>query len=85
MLLSSSTSIATEIVKVTTEHGKFPAIVIEGLNGGSCDLVVFGAPAPSSKPGEPVKRVGSQFLGNVPYGQKGGDGRTSLFPYWSAD
>jgi hypothetical protein len=79
MLISSSQSVATQIVKFVIQGGNYPAMVIEGVDQGNCDLVVFGAP---QLKGEGKMRVGAQFVENVPFGPKGGEDRKGLFPYW---
>ena len=82
-LIASSQSIASHSVQFVNEHGKFPAIVVEGIEQGTCDLVALGAPALGpAKDGEKPRRVGAQFFAAVPYGQKGREGRNSLYPYW---
>lgn len=82
MLISPSQSVATQIVKFVMHGGNYPAMVIEGIDQGACDLVVFGAPKINSVQGEAKVRVGAQFVQSVPFGPKGGEGRQGLYPYW---
>ena len=83
MLIGTSQSISTNIVEYVMDgNGRYPAMVIEGIDQGDCDLVVFGAPGPA-KPGEQPKRMGAQFIQAVPFGQKNRDqNRKGLYPYW---
>lgn len=82
MLISSSQSVATQMVKIVVQGGSYPALVIEGVDQGECDLVVFGAPKIKGEQGEAKLRIGAQIVEGVPYGPKGGEGRKGLFPYW---
>lgn len=83
-LLSSDQSIAQNIVEFVADgHGRYPAMVIKGIDQGTCDLVVFGAPQIGGE-GKVKPRVGAQFVANVPFGQKNriGSERNGLYPYW---
>lgn len=70
-------------ITVFTEFGPCPGQIITGLDGGPCDVVVFGMKTIGKGPGgvEVTKRKAAEVLEAVPYGQTGKD-RQSLYPYW---
>lgn len=73
----NQTNSIQEIVKVRTRYGILPAIPIGPVElGGSGDFVVFGLRDAKGVP------QAAGILKDVPFGARGGDGRTDLLPYW---